>query len=69
MSDVVPVAVECRFNGKLMKTYDGMGYGETLDPSAPPPDVQFINEAKDALTNDGLARPPYVGFQFKVRRG
>lgn len=69
MSSVVPVTVECRLNGKLIKTYDGMGYGRTLGPSAPPPDESFINEAKNALTNDGLARPPYAGFQFKVRRG
>jgi hypothetical protein len=64
---VVPVIINCRRAGKLIKSYE-MGYGETLGPSTPPSDESFINEAKTALTNDGLARPPYADIQFEVVR-
>jgi hypothetical protein len=67
MSGVVPVIVNCRRDGKLIASYP-MGYGETAGPSAPPSHESFINEAKTALTNDGLARPPYTGIQFEIVR-
>jgi len=67
MLDVVPAIIHCLRGGKLIKSYE-MGYGETLRPSVPPSDESFINEAKSALTTDGLARPPYAGIQFRVVR-
>jgi hypothetical protein len=67
MSSVVPVMVDCWRDGKLLVSYE-MGYARTLGPTVPPPDEGFITEAKDNLTNAGLARPPYEGISFKVRR-
>ena len=67
MSDIVPVVVNCRRDGKLLAAYQ-LGYAVTLGPSALPSRETFISEAKMNLTNQGLAFPPYTGIQFEVVR-
>ena len=67
MSDVVPVFVDCWRDGKLLASYE-FGYGRAQDGSGSPPDASFVAEAKDNLTNERLARPPYEGIRFQVVR-
>lgn len=58
--------VECKADsGALLRTYD---FTVTKEISAPLDEAQLIDEAKNNLTSEGLARPPYTGIKFRIYR-
>lgn len=64
---VRPIFIDCFRDGMLLKTYE---YGEPIGsiPGKPQSDEKLKEEAKNDLTNDGLAFPPYDGIRFAIRR-
>ena len=61
------IYVDCLRDGMLIRTYDFL-CPATLGPSAPPADEQLILQAKDNLSTERLAAPPFEGIKFEVRR-
>jgi hypothetical protein len=67
MSNLRTVWVHCYRDGKLLASYD-FKYAIPLDARSfeRPFDESFRSQARDALTNAGLAGPPYLGVSFKL---
>ncbi len=60
------IYVDCRRDGKLIATYD-FGWPITAVPGPLPERNTMTSQAKDALTSQRLAFPPYDGIEFVVR--
>jgi hypothetical protein len=61
------IYVDCLRHGKIFKTF-GYGYpASAAGPSAPPDKETLELQAKNDLSNLGLAWPPYEGIEFPVR--
>ena len=61
------VFVECRRRGELIATYD-FGFPATLAaPPEMPNQEQLVDQAKDNLTNESRAFPPYDDIEFRIR--
>jgi hypothetical protein len=67
MRDDTTIYADCLRDGKVIRTYDFL-CPATLGPSAPPSNEQLISEAKNNLSNERLAAPPFEGITFQVRR-
>jgi hypothetical protein len=67
MSVDTTIFVDCFRDGTLMRTYDFL-CPATLGPTTPPRDEDLILEAKNNLSTERLAAPPYDGIRFVVRR-
>jgi hypothetical protein len=61
------IYVDCLRDGKLIRTYDFL-YPASLAAPASPDTEQLILEAKENLSTEGLAKPPFEGIRFRVRR-
>jgi hypothetical protein len=59
--------VHCYREGVHLKSYD-LGVGETLNDAAvrQPTTQELEGHAKNNLTNEGLAFPPYAGISFVI---
>ena len=58
--------IECiAASGAFLRTYD---FTVTKEIDAPLDERQLIDEAKNNLTLEGLARPPYAGIKFRIYR-
>jgi hypothetical protein len=59
--------VHCHKSGTLLRSYD-YGKPEALNDAAhkPPTRESLEDAAKNDLTNEGLAAPPYTGITFKI---
>ncbi len=67
MKDGTAAYVDCFRDGKLIRTYDFLcPVGQV--PTARTPDEVLIQEAKNNLSNERLANPPFTSITFKVRR-
>jgi hypothetical protein len=58
--------VACKRDGKYIASYE-FGYGSALMASPTPPGEKLIADAKNNLSSEGKARPPYDGITFEVR--
>lgn len=60
------IYVDCLRAGQVLKSYEfGLPIGMLLGT---PPSQKFLeDQAKEALTNDRLAVPPYEGIKFTIR--
>lgn len=61
------IFVDCIREGTLIRTYDFLCPG-TVGPTAPPSDEELIRGAKENLSNERLASPPFDQIIFVVRR-
>ena len=52
------IYVDCLRSGELIRTYDFL-CPATLGPSAPSADEQLVAQAKENLSNERLAAPPF----------
>jgi hypothetical protein len=61
------VWVHCYRNGSLLRSYD-FGVPETLNDTAvkQPTAQELEDQARDNLTTERLAKPPYAGFTFEI---
>jgi hypothetical protein len=57
--------VDCRRNGESIRTYD-FGLPESLGLTVPPSRQSLIDQAKDNLTTERLAFPPWEDIEFEV---
>lgn len=60
--------IDCTLNGAVIASYP---FRVPSSLAAPPtPDhAAMIADAKENLTNQGIAFPPYAGIAFPMRRG
>jgi hypothetical protein len=61
------IFVDCTRDGALIWTYDFLVPG-AIGPNTPPSDEDLIKQAKENLSSQGLAAPPFDGIKFRVRR-
>lgn len=67
MSGGMTIFVDCFRAATLIRTYDFL-CPATLGPTTTPRDEELILEAKNNLSTEQLAQPPFDGIRFVVRR-
>ena len=68
MTDAMIFIVDCIRDGRITKSYDFPCPIPLSGDFQPPPQSDLINGAKDNLTTEHLAVPPFEGWTFRVRR-
>ncbi|UNC16582.1 hypothetical protein FE249_20660 (plasmid) [Acidiphilium multivorum] len=61
------VFVDCIIDGNIIRTYDFLVPYTTV-PGIPPSDGELISEAKNNLSVEKIAAPPFANIKFVVRR-
>ena len=64
--DVKKIFVDCRRDGRSLRIYE-FGWPIAVVPGPSPERNKLIDEAKNNLTTDRIAFPPYAGITFDVR--
>jgi len=66
-NDMRQILVHCFRGDTLLRSYE-FGWPETLNDAAVsrPTRGRLEEDAKNNLTNEGLAWPPYDGIKFKI---
>jgi hypothetical protein len=67
MRSEATVYVDCLRDGKLVRTYVFLCPASLAAPALPDGE-RVVLEAKENLSTEGLAKPPFEGIKFTVRR-
>jgi hypothetical protein len=65
---IIPVFVDCFSVDTIIRTYEFGCPVNAAGVASQPSNEDLISEAKSNLTCEKLAKPPYDGIKFVVRR-
>ena len=66
--DLVTYVVDCKRSGELLASYAFSQVETAAGPPPPPSRESLEKDAKENLSQEGLAFPPYDGITFHIRR-